>query len=652
MKKIFKTLLLILLIIFSLYVVKAATEDTTPPVLKGVSIVNNKVSAGDKLYLNIDAFDDVSGIDEEHVSIGLYSYKKGYVDNQYDVVYSDDESYVILDDDMLDGKYLLAFVWLSDNKGNNTVYYNEKIIKVNPEKFSIDDGDVYLKFNTPDVEVSSNLKENDTLPPVLESIEIDKEEANVNESVKVKIKANDESEIKNIFVDFYRKDDKTGYIPTNDLIRIDDDNFVDFIYDEKEKVYVVQFTFKKTGEYILSHLQIDDNYLNSSYYGNYESKEDYRFLLDKEYKVKVNGTDEIQNDNDLPSLNGIKLNKKSIIAPGNINIYVETDDLGSGVSHCSAFFISDTKYKESKKKNQYADPEVYAFMSYDESVKKCVGIINVDQYTKSDTYHIGVLQITDKSGNTVAYHSPVIDENTTYGSNRRDMEDITFEVKKEFPSDLITSTINPDIVNQIKKEKDDSVIMIDATKNTLVKKEIFEAIQNTNKTIYIEFDGYQWVFNGKDITNPKDIDVTIKTESLSNNDVDNSNDDYISIIFADNGELPGKAKIRVKLDYTHKYIEGFNDLMLLFLDEEKEENPFKVEVNKVDLADDGFYEFEITHNSTYVLTNKEIVYKEKSNVINKTIDLSNPIIIATIAIICIIIVVITVCLIKKKKTKE
>ena len=296
-------------------------------------------------------------------------------------------------------------------------------------------------------------------------------------------------------------------------------------------------------------------------------------------------------------------------------------------------------------------------MYYDEKTNRCIGTIEVNQYTKADLYHVLIVELTDKSGNTAYYHSPIVSENVTYGTNRKEMDDFTFTVIEEFPSDLITSTINKDIVNQIKKEKDKSVIMIDATKDPIVKKEIFEAIQNTNKTIYIEFDGYQWVFKGKDIKNPKDIDVTIKTESLSMDGVDNSNDDYISIIFKDNGELPGKAKIRVKLDYTHKYVEGLEDLMLLYLEEQmgiEREDPFSVEVNRVDLAEDGFYEFEITHNSTYVLTNKEINYTGNTK---KDISLNNivknvkdgnllPYCIALAVLIVILVVI------RSKKKKE
>ena len=348
MKKTLKLLFVTLVMTLSVYVISAATVDTTPPVLKSIKVVNSNVSAGGELELKIDATDDISGIDEKYVSIGLYSYKKGYIDNQYDVEYdANGTSIVELNDDMLAGKYVLAFIWLSDSNGNDITYYNEKMTSVMPDKFSKTDGDLYFKFNTPDIVVKSSLTKTDTIPPVLESIEIDKYEVEANQEIKVKIKASDENGIKNVFVDFSRKDDKTGYFPTP-ILNVDQETGAtsEFVYDKKEKAYIVRYKFEKAGEYNLDIIQVDDNYDNSSYYGNFESKEDYRFLLDKEYVVKVNATDNSSADEDLPVLKSVKLNKKSVIAPGEIKIYVEAEDKGSGMSSCSAKFTSDSNYKK------------------------------------------------------------------------------------------------------------------------------------------------------------------------------------------------------------------------------------------------------------------------------------------------------------------
>ena len=271
MKKTLKLLFVTLVMTLSVYVISAATVDTTPPVLKSIKVVNSNVSAGGELELKIDATDDISGIDEKYVSIGLYSYKKGYIDNQYDVEYdANGTSIVELNDDMLAGKYVLAFIWLSDSNGNDITYYNEKMTSVMPDKFSKTDGDLYFKFNTPDIVVKSSLTKTDTIPPVLESIEIDKYEVEANQEIKVKIKASDENGIKNVFVDFSRKDDKTGYFPTP-ILNVDQETGAtsEFVYDKKEKAYIVRYKFEKAGEYNLDSIQLDDNYDNSSYYGNF-----------------------------------------------------------------------------------------------------------------------------------------------------------------------------------------------------------------------------------------------------------------------------------------------------------------------------------------------------------------------------------------------
>ena len=61
--------------------------------------------------------------------------------------------------------------------------------------------------------------------------------------------------------------------------------------------------------------------------------------------------------------------------------------------------------------------------------------------------------------------------------------------------------------------KDDAVIAIDATGDPVILKYIFEEIKGTNKTIHIESNGIEWIFNGKDIENVKN-ELVIKEKEV------------------------------------------------------------------------------------------------------------------------------------------
>lgn len=96
----------------------------------------------------------------------------------------------------------------------------------------------------------------------------------------------------------------------------------------------------------------------------------------------------------------------------------------------------------------------------------------------------------------------------------------------------------------------------------VVAKSEFDAIYGINKNVTytgVTRGGYKytWVFNGKDITAPAELNPEIKYESADEEAIRlqvGSANDYQIISFAQTGKFPGKAKIT--LDVSGKYKDG------------------------------------------------------------------------------------------------
>lgn len=80
-------------------------------------------------------------------------------------------------------------------------------------------------------------------------------------------------------------------------------------------------------------------------------------------------------------------------------------------------------------------------------------------------------------------------------------------------SNAVSTTNNTDsIINYINNSAVSS-ITVDASANSEVSKAVFESIKGKDKTITFNYGNISWTFNGKDINNPMDIDLSLKTVS-------------------------------------------------------------------------------------------------------------------------------------------
>lgn len=168
---------------------------------------------------------------------------------------------------------------------------------------------------------------------------------------------------------------------------------------------------------------------------------------------------------------------------------------------------------------------------------------------------------------------------------------------------------NNDIKNEqisnIYKAEDKAEITINATDNSVIKSDIFNAIKGTNKKLIINYKTEQIIFNGMDITQIKAIDVSILKQLVSNdNDIKNLITNGVVLNFANNGVLPGKALVRIKNDQMLTKELSKSVINAYYYNEQTKK--FTLVAEKIKLTSDGYYEFNITHNSKYILTKEKI----------------------------------------------
>ena len=184
----------------------------------------------------------------------------------------------------------------------------------------------------------------------------------------------------------------------------------------------------------------------------------------------------------------------------------------------------------------------------------------------------------------------------------KEEEKTTLKEKVTYRNDELTSKL----IAEITESENIKTIIINADDSPKISSDIFKAIQNTDKQLVITYKDNEFVFNGRNIKNPKDIDASISVNSIQT-DIDISKivkSNGIVVSFEPNGELPGVAKIRIKsTDTLKKNIDG-NKVYAYYYDEQNKN--FILMSEDVKLSEDEYYEFAIEHNSKYILVNEKV----------------------------------------------
>ena len=175
---------------------------------------------------------------------------------------------------------------------------------------------------------------------------------------------------------------------------------------------------------------------------------------------------------------------------------------------------------------------------------------------------------------------------------------------------LITSDTG-NVIDAINGSTAGSTTVVKIAADNKVDASILKAISGTDKTVVFEKDGITWRFNGKDIKHEiKNLDLSVKVgttkDSVSPNRAAISakvkGENVMIITFAENGVLPGAAKVTINLGsaWANK-----NNLFVYYY------NPQTKKVEKIDgglKADSkGNITFTITHCSDYFVADKDLI---------------------------------------------
>jgi LPXTG-motif cell wall-anchored protein len=163
---------------------------------------------------------------------------------------------------------------------------------------------------------------------------------------------------------------------------------------------------------------------------------------------------------------------------------------------------------------------------------------------------------------------------------------------------------------ELEEKPEGSTTNIDYREHPILDNSTFDAIKGQDKNIVLEDGIVTWTFNGKDITQEiKDIDLRVNIAKASETTstakeaiLETVKDGNVIVVsFAENGVLPGAAKVKVNLGsgWANKedvYVYYFNPTTNKT---EKIAGPLKADAS-------GNVEFTITHNSDYIVADRDL----------------------------------------------
>lgn len=670
-KKILTIMMILSLLIVNIGIVFAVTTDIKAPTVSKLTFEEtSNLKPGDKVYLNTDMKDDVSGIE----TVQLWVYRITVNSNTYygnveempqalTVYFNEAQPYIIIPENYKTGSYYISEIDMYDKEDNRSWFYTTDQIKYFKEWYdylSTGASGIILNEGTTFDSWIDNMTGNyepertnisitftvegiaeDTESPLMSSIGEVPETINYSDSLTFEFKVSDNNHKMDILVGLSNGVGMqlNGFDDTNTSIA---------------KLEYKPYNYQKMGVTYIDYVIITDIYGNISFY----LRDDYNGSLAVDYyqsvckvcetlpEVKFEILDDGTLDEIAPTLVDVKINKNKFPIPSFAKIELEaTDDKA----------LSEEAYVTFKSGNKELNTILYL-----EEDGKYRGELNINQYAELGEYKLTDVVISDAAGNSLIY--------SNYEHKYKDKDltiDLVFELTSKFQADVTTSTISSQLIDIITNAKDDANIAIDATGNSLVKKEVFDAIKGTNKTIYIESNGIEWIFNGQDIKETKDIDASLMVYydyDYSKLDSEKYNGEALILEFAPNGELPGVATIRIKLDYTLRNYIG-EKVYVYYYDYESNSNKVFSDIvgESITLNDNGWFEFKINHNSAYIFTNtkpnEEYIKKDEATIkinnetTNKVEDNkkeSNLKLILIIIFLAIIVGIIVFFIIKKK----
>ena len=600
MKKLLLTLAV--LIMCALPVAVFGASDNEAPIVTSVALDKTTVSAGESLNVTLDCIEEGTGttyitltfIDDEYHFFHLDFFPEGGEKHTGTHTFTCN-----IPNDVVGSTYHIEGIYVQDDIGNYKSYYDPNVISGITLTVISD----YQEMTASDYEVSS--------------IELLDNEVERDGKLRVRLKV------------LYKSELLTESDPLPEIsIGIANDSYGGAFSLENAQLSSGYITgeIKVPGSAFRSGTAMVNSVFISMFQycaagddlrGLYEDSNGFYLL--REYdgkKCYLLGSNNFQVfdvpgvDYSYPKMKTFSLENDSVAKPGMVRVRVNAvDDVGITNIHVilerynseddgRSFAISDSR-------------ETGNVKEFDGYIDVPISMQNID-----GSYFISNISISDTSGNISSYWATEFskdDKGWFYACNAG--PDLSYyyvdtlpsvEVHEEFDIDFETSMTNTNLKSKLENMEEGKTARVLINSSSIAKAEIFKAIQGEDKTVIFYFDNYQWVFNGKDITDPKDVDLSIRFEQISG-DVYGSVDPLMKIIFPDNGVLPGKANIRIKSDYTYNQYRLTGSMYLYY---QNDENTLYIENNGnpqyiLDDTNHWCY-FDLTHNSSFVLSGRNL----------------------------------------------
>lgn len=577
--------------------------DTEGPVLQSLTMLSPvSLKGGDTVEFVAEATDDMSGV--ENISMTLtndqgdtveegykgsfrVSLEGSYYDEsqQRKMRYADGKlrGKAQIPENAACGTYHITDIWIRDTVYNLTTYGDNVSYEFDEE--------LPDSVKSISVEITeSNRKENLVANCTVKDVILSDTEINVPGKLRVSVELEgDCSDITQILIKYGNNYEDSRAVPADAYLKKDDNGKYsgEFFFDE----------VSRAGIYRLYGIW---------YYQEHSDEEiEASNLSDAVKESKFEVLNEI-GDTQPPVIEDIIPCVDQITVPGWIRLKVIGHDDISGVGD-SLIYFSNTKGIGSASSRWCPEASSYIELYFD------------PYSSHSGTYKVSGLDLKDKYNNrffTLMGKKEIPDN----------LKDISFEVINDADTaDLVSSTLKDNLLEQIKETKNDAVINVDVSGQTILAKDILSFVKGTDRVLnlnsynnqrydeshlqYISGGIVQWMICGKDITGePRDVDLYAERFQKSQNAKIQSVLEKTYAIYLKLGEdtdLPFKAKLRIVPNgrdisnleeaeqlYLYRYDKTLEKLCLFATD--------------VTLTKEYNLEFETSQGGEYVITTKKI----------------------------------------------
>ena len=574
-----------------------AATDTTAPEVKSILLNQSEAREGETISVTLDLLEEETGITKIEVVLRMKNNchiiisKDCSADPLYtgkvevtDKVYSSYTS----------GTYQISHVLVIDQAGNSRGYG-----RGTPDQNDSQGIYLYSGMNESDhcyINGSGSLVINTSTvfaPPIVNTINMKTSSAKNGEDIQFELQVpnaeNIECSMISILLD-YCSDGVAGNVTRNVTLEN-----ISIISCSGDKIIFSTAILDnmQSGDYELSGITIYNqqgqvtcyNKLISGSYGiegdqiYLRGRDDYdRCYLAGNHLVNVSSF----TDHEYPKLQSIKIREEKIKKPGIIHVDFTVSDNIELSSIMVDLVLSDSSFSYT--------PDV----SFERGTKSYSGTLEIPVSTsdKNGDYYFGQIIVSDRGGNELRVND--VDGMVT--------------IEDEFDVSFDLGLNNNKLLDCVKKLQVGETGRINIKSSyRKARKELFEAIQGKDVNLLFASDYYRWVFNGKDIVSPKDIDLNISLAVVKGTDY-GSDENLLEVTFADNGKLPGIANVRFKSDYIKNIFSLTENCYLYYENEAQNQLELQTSSNIHQIIDgtDHWCDFRISHNSKFLCSGKKL----------------------------------------------